>query len=670
MAPKRRPEMSQVSSSAHNEFVFGEKGGRGKNLLSFLKNLSLTGPLALSSLKQDNSEESYRQINSSIYGEMTYGYKSPDTGGLILPKAGASGAAISKGRRLTLQQFFPYGYGKSRESGLNGDLDLQKSSGPGSGGNQGRIGGTGSRGPSRASSRLGSPLFRHASSSMSALEASLHKSSKKAEFDDLDDDWDAQIDDVGVDVDSSYSPRKSNADSSVVMVNSSGMMDSLHPDLMAFDSMLRLSLEKTTLPQQLERALMDSHDMQAKLEVHRINQMNTKFAKFTKILLDNDGTVNLRDLRKLSWNGIPPELRASVWQLLVGYLPANKLRQASILQRKRSDYLEGLKNASAQILFKDDNVISATSSSASVSGSVSGVDSSNRENSVNKDKVLYHQIKIDVKRTNPSMPLYSRAATQTSLKKVLYLWAVRHPASGYVQGINDLCTPFYQIFLGNYIWQVQRKSVSGAGAGDDLALFIPGLLDESDEEEQKLLLDPNLMTYNAENFDTSLLSDRATAIIEADTYWCLSRLLENITDNYIHEQPGILRQVSDLRNLILKIDPELLLHFEAEGVEFIQFLFRWMNCLLMREVSVALIIRMWDTYLSETPLGFNLFHVYVCAAFLIKFSAELKEKDFQDILLFLQSPPTTNWTEKDIEVMLSEAFIWQSLYVNAGAHLR
>lgn len=667
MAPKRRPEMSQVSSSAHNEFVFGEKGGRGKNLLSFLKNLSLTGSLLLSTQKQDNSEESLRQINSSIYGDMTYGYKSPDTGGLILPKAGAN----SKGRRLSLQQFFPYGYGKSRESGLNNDLDLQKSSGPGSfGGNPGRLSGSGSRGPSRASSRLGSPLFRHASSSMSALEASLHKSSKKAEFDDLDDDWDAQIDDVDVD----SSPRRNGVDSSVVMVNSGGMMDLLHPDLMAFDSALRLSLDKTTLPLQMERALMDSHDMQAKLEVQRINQINTKFAKFTKILLDNDGTINLRDLRKLSWNGIPPELRASVWQLLVGYLPANKLRQASILKRKRSEYAEGLKNASAQILFKDDSVIGVPSA-ASLTASVSGAagDSSNRENSVNKDKVLYHQIKIDVKRTNPSMPLYSRAATQTSLKKVLYLWAVRHPASGYVQGINDLCTPFYQIFLGNYIWQVQRKFVSSNGASsgaDDLALFIPGLLDDNDEEEQKLLLDPNLMTYTAENFDTSLLSDRVTAIVEADTYWCLSRLLENITDNYIHEQPGILRQVSDLRNLILKIDPELLQHFEAEGVEFIQFLFRWMNCLLMREVSVALIIRMWDTYLSETPLGFNLFHVYVCAAFLIKFSAELKEKDFQDILLFLQSPPTTNWTEKDIEVMLSEAFIWQSLYVNAGAHLR
>lgn len=38
-------------------------------------------------------------------------------------------------------------------------------------------------------------------------------------------------------------------------------------------------------------------------------------------------------------------------------------------------------------------------------------------------------------------------------------------------------------------------------------------------------------------------------------------------------------------------------HLETENVEFMQFAFRWMNCLLMREISVQNTIRMWDTYL-------------------------------------------------------------------------
>lgn len=38
-------------------------------------------------------------------------------------------------------------------------------------------------------------------------------------------------------------------------------------------------------------------------------------------------------------------------------------------------------------------------------------------------------------------------------------------------------------------------------------------------------------------------------------------------------------------------------HLEQQGVEYMQFAFRWMNCLLMREMSVRNIVRMWDTYL-------------------------------------------------------------------------
>lgn len=38
--------------------------------------------------------------------------------------------------------------------------------------------------------------------------------------------------------------------------------------------------------------------------------------------------------------------------------------------------------------------------------------------------------------------------------------------------------------------------------------------------------------------------------------------------------------------------------------------------------------------------------------------------------MFLQSLPTKEWTEKDIELLLSEAFIWQSLFKGSAAHLK
>ena len=109
------------------------------------------------------------------------------------------------------------------------------------------------------------------------------------------------------------------------------------------------------------------------------------------------------------------------------------------------------------------------------------------------------------------------------------------------------------------------------------------------------------------------LPEPALSAIEADTFWCLSKLLDGIQDNYISHQPGIQRLVQRMRDLVKRIDggppwyqlkikadataAPLAAHFEDQGVEYMQFAFRWMNCLLMREISVKGTIRMWDTYL-------------------------------------------------------------------------
>lgn len=35
--------------------------------------------------------------------------------------------------------------------------------------------------------------------------------------------------------------------------------------------------------------------------------------------------------------------------------------------------------------------------------------------------------------------------------RILFIWAIRHPASAYVQGINDLCAPLLLVFLSEYV---------------------------------------------------------------------------------------------------------------------------------------------------------------------------------------------------------------------------
>lgn len=57
-----------------------------------------------------------------------------------------------------------------------------------------------------------------------------------------------------------------------------------------------------------------------------------------------------------------------------------------------------------------------------------------------------------------------------------------------------------------------------------------------------------------EQFDTSLLPENVLNAVEADSFWCLSRLLDGIQDNYISAQPGIQRSVKRMAELVARID--------------------------------------------------------------------------------------------------------------------
>jgi len=50
-----------------------------------------------------------------------------------------------------------------------------------------------------------------------------------------------------------------------------------------------------------------------------------------------------------------------------------------------------------------------------------------------------------------STPLFQQITVQEIFERILFIWAIRHPASGYVQGMNDLVTPFFVVFLQEYL---------------------------------------------------------------------------------------------------------------------------------------------------------------------------------------------------------------------------
>uniref|UniRef100_A0A3B3UDZ7 TBC1 domain family, member 22a n=1 Tax=Poecilia latipinna TaxID=48699 RepID=A0A3B3UDZ7_9TELE len=302
------------------------------------------------------------------------------------------------------------------------------------------------------------------------------------------------------------------------------------------------------------------------------------------------------ELRKLSWSGIPRQVRPIAWKLLSGYLPANAERRESVLQRKRQEYFGFIQQY---------------------------YDSRNDEH----HQDTYRQIHIDIPRMSPENLVLQPKVTEI-FERILFIWAIRHPASGYVQGINDLVTPFFVVFVFEYI-----------------------------EEE-------------VENFDVSSLQEEALRNIEADSFWCMSKLLDGIQDNYTFAQPGIQRKVKALEELVSRIDESVHRHMQQYEVEYLQFAFRWMNNLLMRELPLRCTIRLWDTYQAE-PEGFSHFHLYVCAAFLVRWRKEiLEERDFQGLMILLQNLPTMHWGNEEVSVLLAEAYRLKFAFADAPNHYK
>ncbi|XP_067915241.1 TBC1 domain family member 22A isoform X6 [Heterodontus francisci] len=228
-----------------------------------------------------------------------------------------------------------------------------------------------------------------------------------------------------------------------------------------------------------------------------------RLEKFRQLLAGPN--TDLEELRKFSWSGIPRQVRPITWKLLSGYLPANAERRESTLQRKRAEYFAFIEQYYDS---RNDEHHQDTYRQIAID-----IPRMTPESLILQPKV--REIHIDIPRTNPLIPLFQQASVQKVFERILFIWAIRHPASGYVQGINDLVTPFFVVFVFEYV-----------------------------EGE-------------VENFDVSSLPDEVLQNIEADSFWCMSKLLDGIQDNYTFAQPGIQRKVQALQELVSRIDAKL-----------------------------------------------------------------------------------------------------------------
>ena len=229
-----------------------------------------------------------------------------------------------------------------------------------------------------------------------------------------------------------------------------------------------------------------------------------RLSNFIRLLQDEH--LSLDALRKLAWQGVPVSLRSLVWKLLLEYVPSQKKRREAVLENRRMEYV----------------------------GYLAAYDRACKDGSkTEEDIAVLRQIRADIPRTSPGVRFFQQVDVQQSLERVLYVFAIRHPASGYVQGMNDLVTPFYAVFLRDWVADVDVGRVE---------------------------------------HDVSVSEDAMYAL-EADAYWCLSKLLDGIQDHYTFAQPGIQRQIFRMREVADRVDSALVKHLDTQQVQLLHFAF-------------------------------------------------------------------------------------------------
>ena len=94
--------------------------------------------------------------------------------------------------------------------------------------------------------------------------------------------------------------------------------------------------------------------------------------------------------------------------------------------------------------------------------------------------------------------------------RLLFIWSMRNPATAYVQGINDLAAPL-------------------------LVVFLQGAMKTTELIEEGILIK---------------LSEGGFLEVEADVFWCLTKLVSDIQDNYTEMQPGVHKMLNKMKAIV------------------------------------------------------------------------------------------------------------------------
>lgn len=337
-------------------------------------------------------------------------------------------------------------------------------------------------------------------------------------------------------------------------------------------------------------------------------------------------SVDKSKLADLVWMGVPAgSSRCEIWQMLLGYRPLAHDRRGAALESKRRSYAELRRSFYA--------ASRAVKRSASTDMQAHCLDYD-----ATGEEALLKQIRRDLPRIQvrglkSAEELIDDARTQVLMERVLFVWAVRQPAAGYVQGVGDVLLPLLLVFIAER-------------AGVPAEFLRLGTLD----------------TLNAEDI----------AVVEADCYWCLTKILSEVADHYTDGQRGLQRAVATTQDLLARVDAELARGLSEKDVDMGPGVFRWVGCLMVRDLPMTLCLRLWDTCIAESAApggaGFAKFLVFFGVSLTASFSTALRSMTFDALMSFFQCMPVDGLGLDELEVLIAETHVLRSMFQLAPRH--
>jgi len=214
------------------------------------------------------------------------------------------------------------------------------------------------------------------------------------------------------------------------------------------------------------------------------------------------------------------------------------------------------------------------------------------------DENLINDINKDIKRTyDQIMPeeienIVINNIHSKRIRRILILWAKLHPNINYVQGMNDVLRPIYYLFA-------------------------------TDEDE--------ISSIHA----------------ECDSFFCFTNLMieiiYNFCENLDNSEIGIFSKMNELDEMLKMKDIDLWNNLESKNLKPQLYSFRWISLLFSQDFSIKIVLRIWDSLLSDE----NRFEFlkYICVGLLINIRKQLLEGDLSDNLSLLHNYPTFNTEE-------------------------